>query len=69
MYKINNMKYLGFEIKRARKLAKITQEEMAEKVGVCAVTIGSLEQGKSVATSTLFKVLEVLNLHLEVHKN
>lgn len=48
-------KSLGKKIQRRRKSLKLTQEELAEKVGISLVYMGYIEQGRYAPS------LEVLN--------
>ena len=41
---------IGHQIKEARKKAKLTQAELAEKVGVATITIRQYESGKRFPT-------------------
>ena len=62
MYKI-----IGKSIKKYRKLNKnkLTQKELAEKVGVCTSLIGSLESNKinqGISIYNLYKISKILNV-------
>ena len=47
-------------LKEARKEAKITQEQLAEKIGTKKSYISRIENGKSdIQLSTLFKIFEI----------
>lgn len=54
---------MGYKIKEKRKEMDMTQEELAEKSGVCRTTISGLENGTLRATSskTLLKLARALN--------
>jgi HAD superfamily hydrolase (TIGR01509 family) len=58
---------LAKNIKRFRKLKKLTQNELSDKAGVAYSTIAKLEQGaiKSPSLSTSMAIAEVLDLSLE----
>ena len=57
-------------VKELRKKAKITQMELAERVGVGLRFIRELEQGKhTVRLDKVSQVLEFFGYHLEVIKN
>jgi len=62
MYKI-----IGKSIKKYRKLNKnkLTQKELAEKVGVCTSLIGSLESNninQGISIYNLYKISKILNV-------
>lgn len=51
---------LGVMLKEARKEAKITQEELAEKTGTKKSYISRIERGKSdIQISTYYKLIEI----------
>ena len=64
----NNIKIaqkLGAAIRRARKMLKLSQTQLADLAGVSLNYISQLEKGKSKAQlDTLLNVLEVLGLEL-----
>lgn len=54
---------MGYKIKEKREALKMTQEELAQKSGVCRTTISNLENGTERATSskTLLKLARALD--------
>jgi y4mF family transcriptional regulator len=65
-----NKMEIGKKISELRKMAKLTQVEFAERVGVGLRFIRDLEQGKStVRLDKVNQVLEFLGYHLEVIRN
>lgn len=58
---------VNFNIKRLRKKAGITQEELAEKIGLTPQGVSNLERNKYMANAeTLDKICEVLNITPDV---
>ncbi|HCB10872.1 MAG TPA: XRE family transcriptional regulator [Cyanobacteria bacterium UBA11991] len=56
---------LGFSIKTIRKDKKLTQEQLAEKVGIHPTYVGKIESGKiNVPTLMLYKISRALNVKL-----
>lgn len=53
----------GTEIRRARERANLTQEELAERVGVSLRTVGNWERGSSVPRSREGMIRAVLGDH------
>ncbi len=61
---------IGEKIKELRKEAKLTQVELAERVGVGLRFIRELERGKpTVRMDKVNKVLEFFGRHIEVAKD
>ena len=61
---------IGKNIKKYRKgnNKKLTQKELAEKVGVCTSLIGSLESNKTnqgISVYNLYKISKVLKVPIE----
>lgn len=57
---------IGMRIRRARKLAKLTQAQLGEKAGLHAVTINRIEKGaQGVAEETLERIASALNVSPE----
>lgn len=54
------------KIRKERKRQEITQTELAEKTGICLVTISHMERGKPVTVNTLVKICDALGLKLDV---
>lgn len=64
MAKIN--KQLGAKIKRIRKAQKISQEQLAVKVGVKMATISNVERGTTnTSVYLIFKIARALKLHVK----
>jgi HTH-type transcriptional regulator/antitoxin HipB len=59
---------LGIMLKEARKAAKITQEELAERTGTKKSYISRIERGQSdIQISTYYKLIEIgLGKHLNI---
>jgi len=56
---------IGQKFKKYRKLAKLSQEQLAEKVDLAEKHYGRLERGLSLpALDTFFKITKVLNIPL-----
>lgn len=54
------------EVHKYRKLIRLTQDELAKKVGVTRQTIISIEQGKYIASLPLaLKIASVFNVKVE----
>ena len=69
MTEISLNKIIGKNIKKYRKLNnnKLTQKELAEKVGVCTSLIGSLESNsinQGISVYNLYKISKVLNISI-----
>ncbi len=59
-------KMFGQNLQKYRKLRRFTQESLAEKVGVDATSISSIETGKFFPTAdNLQKIANALNIKLE----
>ena len=62
-YKISQQ--LGAKIQRVRKTRKMTQEELASKIGVQTATISNIEGGKTdTSVYTVYKIAQVLKSHV-----
>lgn len=46
--------FLGKRIKEARKLAKLTQEKLAEKINISTVYLGEIERGNKMPSIPVF---------------
>lgn len=58
-------KYIGNKIRTYRKKRKLTQEQLAELVGLCEKHIGQIERGAySPTLSNFFKITKVLQIDL-----
>ena len=59
---------LGETIRRLRREAGLTQEEMAEKAGISRPTLSRLEQGRyaNVSVRALFIILDILDYEIEL---
>ena len=63
-YKINQQ--LGEKIARERKNRKMTQEDLAAKIGVQTATISNIERGETdTSVYTVYKIAEVLKMHIK----
>ncbi len=63
-YKINQQ--LGDKIARVRKEKKLTQDQLAEEIGVQTATISNIETGKTdTSVYTVFKIAQALRLHIK----
>jgi len=61
---------IGKKIKQLRKSAKLTQVELAERVGVGLRFIRELERGKpTVRMDKVNQVLEFFGCHIEIVRN
>jgi len=59
------VKVLGLEIARARRLRRWSQEELAQRAGISALTLSSIERGATtVAVGTVFEVAHLVGLDL-----
>lgn len=63
---IRNFKGLGAEISKIRRKQKLTQSEMAERTGLKQQTISEFENGRPGSINTLFLILEVLGMEIEL---
>lgn len=62
----DDKKFIGKIIKNARKSAKLTQAELAEKIDMSEKNLGNIENGKQFPQiNNFFRILEVLNLSIE----
>ena len=58
-------KFIGNKFKEYRKKAKMTQEELAEKIDIAEKHYGKLERGVFMPSlETFFKLVEILNIPL-----
>ena len=62
----DDKKFIGKIIRNARKSAKLTQAELAEKIDMSEKNLGNIENGKQFPQiNNFFRILEVLNLSVE----
>ena len=62
----STLKTLGRKIQRLRKAQKITQEELAEMVGISRVYMGYIEQGReSPSLKLLMKLSKKMGVKVE----
>ena len=62
----DDKKFVGAVIKKARKHAKLSQFELAEKIGMTDKNLGNIENGKQFPqVNNFIKLMEELNLNLE----
>lgn len=60
---MNIKKQLGSKIKRLRQKRGLTQEQLAEQIGIATRTLSGIEIGENFVTAeTLEKVFDVLNI-------
>lgn len=52
----------GENVKVARKLRKLTQQDIADRAGISRQTVSKLEKGDAVSSDTLFSILYVIGL-------
>ena len=58
--------FLGKKFKEYRKKAKLTQEELSEKIGIAEKHYGKLERGAfTPSLETFFKLIETLKIPFE----
>ena len=59
----NDTKFMGRVLRKARENKSITQEELAEKIGVSVRTIGDIENGHRNPTfDTLYQLIQILDI-------
>jgi len=68
MIVIRTTPVLGSQLRRHRKLRKLTQAELGKRVGIRQATISSLESGEGGNLETLFAVLSALGIDLAIHE-
>ena len=59
---------IGSTVKAYRKSNNLTQQELAQKVGITRQTLSKLEQGEiaKISLGVFVKILDALNLELEI---
>ena len=58
---------IGQSIQEARKKAKLTQKELAEKVGIATITVQQYERGvRTPQIETLQKIAQALNIDVGI---
>ncbi len=63
-----NPQAIGLIVKKYRKLASLTQNQLAELSGVGKTAVFDIEKGKdSIQLNTLLKVFEVLNIQISLN--
>lgn len=60
------MKEFGFLLKLRRLKLGISQKELSRRVGCTYITIGRMENGKSIAMNTLIRVCKELQINIEL---
>lgn len=63
---VRSPKLLGEALRRARRAAGLTQTELGQRTNLRQATISSLENGEGATLDTVFAVLTVLKLDLEL---
>ncbi len=59
---------IGNKIREYRKDSNLTQQELANQVGITRQTLSKLEKGEipKISLATFIKILDTLNLELEI---
>ena len=66
----NCLKKIGQNIKNARKSKKLSQEKLAELIGVSRNYIGMIERAEvNTPTKTLIQIALILNVHPKIFFN
>lgn len=61
----NDLRILGLRIRELRKKSKLTQSELAEKIGLSTNFIGMVERGeRNTSVDKIFKLSRAFNLSL-----
>jgi HTH-type transcriptional regulator / antitoxin HipB len=63
---IRSSKSLGDALRRSRRLAGLTQKELGSRTNLRQATISSLEAGEGATLDTLFSVLTILKMELQM---
>ncbi|WP_230771783.1 helix-turn-helix transcriptional regulator [Sphingomonas sp. Leaf4] len=63
---VRSSKLLGEALRRARRSAGLTQKELGQRTSLRQATISALENGEGATLDTVFSVLTVLNLDLQL---
>jgi HTH-type transcriptional regulator/antitoxin HipB len=64
---VRSIDQIGNAVRRRRKLAKLSQDQLCERTGLRQATISNLEAGdRNAQLSTLLVILTALNLELVV---
>ncbi|GAW67521.1 XRE family transcriptional regulator [Geoanaerobacter pelophilus] len=68
VYSTNMLFELGAEIRKFRKLRKITQQQIADELGMSRATISQLESGtvQEIGIRKVIRILDYLGLELRV---
>jgi len=62
---IDAVRVLGLEIARARRTRRWTEAQLAERVGISAITLRNIERGApTVGIGTVFEVATILGINL-----
>lgn len=60
LYHMNSKEIFGHNLRHYRKLNNLTQEQLSEKLGITALHLGRIENGKSFVTADLLDSLCVI---------
>ena len=64
---VRTVDQIGTAVRRRRKLSKLSQDQLSERIGVRQATVSSLESGdRSARLNTLLDVLTALDLELVI---
>lgn len=63
---VRSPKLLGEALRRVRRAVGLTQAELSQRTNLRQATISSLENGKGATLDTVFTVLTVLKLDMEL---
>lgn len=69
IFNYSKSKKIGIALFTKRKKLGLTQTELAQKSDLTSVTIGNVENGKSITLSTLFAMCDALNLTITLVDN
>ena len=62
----DDKKFIANKVRLARKKAKLTQEELAEKIGITSKQISRIEVGEYMpSVPTFLKIIDALNINIK----